>query len=491
MIALRLFILGWLLGLSPGNAVGQVRPARPAAIGARLDTIVPRLGNAFIRQPARVGLSIGIIDHGQAYFYNFGSIESGKHQLPTPHTVYEIGSISKTFAGLLLAHAVLEKRVRLDDDIRKYLPGPYPNLAYQNQPIKLVHLVNTTSRLPDNLPESLAHRPADADSAVAQIVEKLRTYTKQDFFADLHHARLDTVPGLLPRHSNVAAQLLVYILEGVYRASYAQLLARYIDQPLHLAGAAGAGPRAVGYNEKGHPMPFLDSPTATASALRYSTADMVRYLRHQLAEQDPAVVLAHRPAWGSLNVEAIGFNWNLEKTVDSQRKLQQSGGTFGHASYCELYPDRQFGVVLLANESDAGTQGSLQAVAEQLVAALYGVPPGLRALQKALLANGYQDAPAVFGAVQQQHPELHLTEDYVNTWAYRVLRRGQSEPALALFKLNVSLFPQSWNVYDSLAETYESTGAQQVAIENYRHSLALNPKNENATQHLQKLGALR
>jgi D-alanyl-D-alanine-carboxypeptidase/D-alanyl-D-alanine-endopeptidase len=490
MTALRLFILGWLLGLSLGHADGQVRPARPTAVGARLDTIVPRLGNAFMQQPARVGLSIGIVDHGQAYFYNFGSTERGKRQLPTPQTVYEIGSISKTFIGLLLARAVLEQRVRLDDDIRKYLPGPYPNLAYLNQPIKLVHLANTTSRLPDNLPESLAHRPADPDSAVAQIVKKLGTYTKQDFFADLHHARLDTVPGLLPGHSNVAAQLLVYILEGVYQMSYAQLLARYIDQPLHLASAAGAGPRAVGYNEKGHPMPFLDRPTATASALRYSTADMVQYLRHQLAEQDPAVGLAHRPAWGNPDVEAIGFNWNLEKTVDSQRKLQQSGGTFGYASYCELYPDRQFGVVLLANESDPGTQGSLQAVVEQLVEALYGVPPALQALQKALLANGYQDAAAVFGAVKKQHPELHLTEDYVNTWAYRVLRQGQPQPALALFKLNVSLFPQGWNAYDSLAEAYESTGAPQAAVENYRRSLALNPKNKNAAQHLQKLGAL-
>lgn len=491
MITLRLLAFGWLLGCSLGNAVGPGQPAPPAALQARLDAVVPRLGNAFIRQPARVGLSVGIIDHGRVYCYNFGSTEKGTRQLPTPQTVYEIGSISKTFAGLLLAHAVLEKRVRLDDDIRKYLPGPYPNLAYQNQPIKLVHLANTTSRLPDNLPESLAHRPADADSAVAQIVKKLRTYTKADFYADLHQARLDTVPGLLPRHSNVAAQLLVYILEGVYQASYAQLLARYIDQPLHLAGAAGAGPLAAGYNEKGHPMPFLDRPTATASALRYSTADLVRYLRYQLAEQDPAVVLTHQPAWGSLDVEAIGFNWNLEKTVDGQRLLQHAGGTFGHASYCALYPGRKLGIVLLANESDPGTQSSLQATAEQLVEALYGVPSALQALQKALTANGYHDARAVLGAVKKRYPALHLTEEYVNTWAYRVLRQGQAPQALALFKLNVSLFPQGWNAYDSLAEAYESLGAQQSAIENYRHSLALNPKNENATQHLQKLGAQR
>jgi D-alanyl-D-alanine-carboxypeptidase/D-alanyl-D-alanine-endopeptidase len=217
----------------------------------------------------------------------------------------------------------------------------------------------------------------------------------------------------------------------------------------------------------------------------------VKYLRYQLAEKDPAVHLTHQPTWGNLNEQAIGFNWNLEKTVDSKRVLQHSGGTFGCASYCELYPDQQLGLVLLTNESDRDTQGSLQAIAEQLVEGLYGVPAAVQAMRKTLEASGYRDAFAVYTAVRKQHPELHLTEDYVNSWGYRVLRQGHSQPALALFKLNVSLFPQGWNTYDSLAEVYESTGAQQLAIENYRHSLALNPKNENAMQHLQKLGVPR
>jgi D-alanyl-D-alanine-carboxypeptidase/D-alanyl-D-alanine-endopeptidase len=489
MTVTRFVLLSWLLAWPLAGAVGQGRPT-PAATKARLDTLVQRLGSAFSEQPTRVGLSVGIIKDNQTYFYNFGTTELGKRQLPTAQTVYEIGSVSKTFTSLLLAHAVLEKRVRLDDDIRKYLPGSYPNLVFAGQPIRLVHLANTTSRLPDNLPLPTAPRPADTDSAVAQAVRALRHYTKQNFYADLHQAQLDTLPGLLPRHSNVATQLLGYILESVYQTSYATLLARYIDSPLHLVGAAG--PPALGYNEKGHLMPAHTMPTALAAGgQRYSTADMVRYLRYQLREQDPAVKLTHQPTWGTLEEQAIGFNWNLEKTVDSHRKLQHSGGTFGYASYCELYPDLKLGIVLLTNESDQSTQGSLQVIAEQLVEGLYGVPSAVLALRKALVASNYADAVAVVKTVEAKHPELHLTEDYVNSWGYQLLRQGQPQPALALFKLNVSLFPQGWNAYDSLAEVYESTGAQQLAIENYRHSLALNPKNDNAAQHLQKLAASR
>ena len=492
MITTRLLILSCLFAAPWGRAVGQVRAVPPAATKARLDTIVQRLGTAFLQQPARVGLSFGIIENGQTYFYNFGSTEKGKQQLPTSQTVYEIGSISKTFTSLLLAHAVLEKRVSLNDDIRKYLPGAYPNLTFGGQPIKLVHLANTTSRLPDNLPEPTAARPADPDSAVAGIVKSLRTYTKQNFYDDLHQARLDTLPGLLPRHSNVATQLLAYILEGVYQAPYADLVARYINKPLQMNGLASAAPLLIGYNEKGHPMPRLDLPTVVAAGgLRYSAADMVKYLRYQLAEKDPAVVLAHQLTWGNAEAQAIGFNWNLEKTVDSKRKLQHSGGTFGCASYCEFYPAQKFGIILLSNESDRTTQSSLQATAGQVVEALYGVPPAMQALRKALAKSDFKNASATFAAVKKQYPDLHLTEEYVNIWGYQVLRRGQPQQALELFKLNVSLFPQGWNTYDSLAETYENLGAQQPAIDNYRRSLALNPKNDNAAQHLQKLGATR
>ncbi|MBO2009829.1 serine hydrolase domain-containing protein [Hymenobacter negativus] len=490
MPAIRFLTLTSLLALTLGTAAGQVQTAPPADAKARMDTVVQRLGTAFMKQPGRVGLSIGILRNGQSYFYNFGTVEKGKAQVATQNTVYEIGSISKTFTSLLLAHAVLEKRVNLNDDIRKYLPGAYPNLAFGGQPIKLVHLANTTSRLPDNLPENLFRR-ANPDSVAFLAVKNMRGYTKQNFLADLHQARLDTVPGLLPRHSNVATQLLAYILESVYKTSCADLLARYINQPLHLAGPTGTGPKATGYDGKGTAMPNITIETALAAGgLRYTPADLVKYLQYQLAESDKAVVLAHQPTWGQLDEQAIGFNWNLEKTVDSKRTLQHSGGTFGYASYCELYPELKYGIVLLANESDENTQGSLGATAEQIKEALYGVPPALQALRQALAASNYDHAPDVVAAVKKKHPELHLTEDYVNTWGYRELRQGQPQRALALFQLNVSLFPKGWNTYDSLAETYESTGAKPQAIENYRRSLTLNPKNDNAVAHLRKLGAL-
>ncbi|HEX8327386.1 MAG TPA: serine hydrolase [Hymenobacter sp.] len=472
-------------------AVGQLRPSTAAATTpAQLAAAVQRIGNAFIQQPSRVGLSVGIIKNGQTQFYNFGTTEKGKSLTPTKNTVYEIGSISKTFGSLLLAKAVVEKRVKLTDDVRQYLSGNYPNLVFEGKPIQLLHLANTTSGLPDNLPDRSAayQRRAKPDSIPFLMAESMKSYTKENFLADLRQVKLEAAPGLTARHSNAAAQLLGYVLENVYKRPYPELVAEYINKPLQLKGATD-GPLPVGYNERGTPMPDFRVATMYASGgLQYSAADMTRYLQYQLNEADAAVALSHRPAFGQPE-DAVGLNWVLSKTVDSKRLVDHTGGTFGFASYCALYPELKFGIVLLSNESDPGTQSSLRAMAEEVLEAAYGTSPALAALQAELLRRNYALAPEAVAKVKKQHPELLLTEEYVNIWGYELARGGKPKQALEIFKLNVSMYPKAWNVYDSLGETYELLGDRTLAIKNYKQSLALNPNNTGAVDYLKKVGS--
>lgn len=99
-----------------------------------LDVHIKNLGQDLMKEKQSVGLSIGVYNDGKTYFYNFGTTEKGKETNVTENTVYEIGSITKTFMSFLLAKAVTEKKVTLNDDIRKYLDGEYPNLEYSNKP---------------------------------------------------------------------------------------------------------------------------------------------------------------------------------------------------------------------------------------------------------------------------------------------------------------------------------------------------------------------
>ncbi|HEY7911454.1 MAG TPA: tetratricopeptide repeat protein, partial [Blastocatellia bacterium] len=82
-----------------------------------------------------------------------------------------------------------------------------------------------------------------------------------------------------------------------------------------------------------------------------------------------------------------------------------------------------------------------------------------------------------------------FSEPELNGLGYRLLAMKKVKEAIEVFKLNVEAYPQSSNVYDSLAEAYMTNGDKELAIKNYKRSLELNPQNTNAAETLKKLNA--
>lgn len=80
-----------------------------------------------------------------------------------------------------------------------------------------------------------------------------------------------------------------------------------------------------------------------------------------------------------------------------------------------------------------------------------------------------------------------IDEKYLNSLGYEVLREKNFEKAIAIFKINVALYPKSSNVYDSLAEAYMKSGDTLKSIENYKISLAFDSGNFRAKNQLKKL----
>ena len=84
--------------------------------------------------------------------------------------------------------------------------------------------------------------------------------------------------------------------------------------------------------------------------------------------------------------------------------------------------------------------------------------------------------------------ELLPPEQLVNSMGYSLLYElREVDKAIGLFKLNVSLYPKSFNAYNSLAESYLVKGDRAQAVTNYETSLRLNPENQKAKDQLQKL----
>jgi dienelactone hydrolase len=115
------------------------------------------------------------------------------------------------------------------------------------------------------------------------------------------------------------------------------------------------------------------------------------------------------------------------------------------------------------------------------------IPATLDAFRAELGRRGFDHASALYAEMLKDQPDFKLDEGAVNLWAYDLMEKNHLTEATELFKLNVQVFPSSWNAYDSLGEAYMKAGQRQLAIDNYKKSLELNPANDNAKEQLKVL----
>ena len=337
------------------------------------DSIIHQSVLSYLKNNARVGISVGIYHNNKTMTYHYGSTQKGKQVLPSNKTIYEIGSISKTFTGTLLAQAVIDKKVKLEDDVRMYLDDEYPNLEFQGHPIQLAHLVSHISGLPNFLPDNPElFQNTSQDSLPFVLTRILDNYSKQDFLNDLHKVKIDTIPGTKFRYSNSSPQLLKYILERVYQKSFAELLNMFIFKPLKMNHTSSKYKKvkvkhlAKGYNNKGNQMPNIPENLDAAGGIFSTIPDMLHYLKFHLDETNEVVALSHKVTTGDIDTYALGLNWQETITQKKHKKIWQSGGTFGFSSYAVVYPELNISIVLLTNEADSTAQTELGQIADKI-----------------------------------------------------------------------------------------------------------------------------
>ena len=352
--------------------------AQPATVdSAPFDTAVRELGRAWLVDNAGVGLSIGVYENGKRHFYNFGTVQVDSNKIPTQDTVYEIGTLTKVFSGQLLARAVVEGRASLNDEATKYLDEPYPNFENTGEKIRVVHLANMTSQLLDLIPDVSQVRNVPGELLTVTRMHVFERYTRTEFLRQLHFLAPRLPPGEELSPSNVAAMLLGVVLEKIYGEPFETLLANEIEKPIRMGRGTAPDPKrlARGYNPENQPLPpFSPGILLSSSALRYSTDDLLKFAAWQMVERDASVKLAHQPTWNTRDKsEGVALFWLVGQSPVG-RRLQFSGGTYGFASFCDLYPEARVAVVLLSNKAADGAQASLRALSAKLV--LLVAPPG-------------------------------------------------------------------------------------------------------------------
>jgi CubicO group peptidase (beta-lactamase class C family) len=277
------------------------------------------------------------------------------------------------FSGQILARAVVEGRASPGDDVEKFLEEPYPNLENAGERVRLVHLSNWTSGLADNIPDLSQVRPVPGQSAAATHMRVFGAYSRGEFLRQLHRVKPQRQPGIEPGSANVAHMLLGVVLEKIYGEPFATTLSREIEKPLRMASGAAPDTKrlATGYTSDGEALPPFESRMSLASnSLRYSAADLLRFASWQLVERDASVKLAHKPTWTSGDGRnALAYYWIVGESPHG-RRLRVTGGTYGFAGLCELYPDSKLAIVVLSNKATDGAQETLRALSARIVETL-------------------------------------------------------------------------------------------------------------------------
>lgn len=333
-----------------------------------LDSAINGAATDFMANACHVGLSIAIASGKETKFYNYGSTSRTGHKLPNADSIYEIGSVTKTFTGALAAKAIVDHRMELDADFRKYLPQSYPNLVSDGHPITLRTLATHRSGLPRDLPSTddlFAH--PDYERLPNQMIARDSGYDRSRYLRELHTVRLTSEPGSWEVYSNLGIKVIGFGLEKVYGIPFEMLMKEEILDPVQMSSTALVlnaeqhGRLVQGYSRGENPMPYHLRNAGAAYGLYSTTRDMARYIHWQLDESDAVIHLAHSLLHGdAANGRALIWNLTLDR---GSRVLWHGGGTFGMTSQVVLFPDEEQGYVLLANDACKGTEDALKDIA--------------------------------------------------------------------------------------------------------------------------------
>lgn len=342
-----------------------------------LETEIDEIAENLIKQPLLHSTSIGVVYRGKEIIRHRGDMLVGRPSPPTDATLYEVGSLSKTLAGTLMANAVLERKLGLDDDVRMYLSEPYPNLQYKGEPIRIRHLLTHTSGLPNMLPER-------ANTVLANFTDQrtpneinavYANYGQVDFFKDLHAVEIPRMPGKKYAYSSAGTELTAHVLETIYQRDYESLLRGFFSDSAAMTGIriglsdAEADRLAIGYHSDNPvattPMPQL--PWGASGNVKATVPDMLKYLKFQLAN-GAVVKESHRSLVEFDSEFSIGYFWNI--VTDERLKgvyYAHHGGVPRSQCYIYIVPKYDLGIFVITNQSGDQTANAMEAAIDTLV----------------------------------------------------------------------------------------------------------------------------
>jgi len=327
-----------------------------------------------VKSNVRMGAAVGVIDKaGNPHEFYFGSLSKTREASPDSHSLFELGSITKSFTATLLAQMILDEKISLEDELASLLPeGEVTVPQWEGTRITMEHLATHTSGLPKAPQNSAQPKPEvydPYDLYAASTTEIVYDYLNS-------YCQLLFEPGTQYSYSNTGMGLVGHVLGLIDGSSYEDVLRNDLLEPMGLNQTSlFISEDQIPFLAPGHDE-GLDSVRnyhaneifQGAGFLKSSLHDMLIYLQAQMGlletPLDEAIELTHQPHFevggvtyndrdGYYNL-SIGLAWHIDVLPEGYTFYWHGGRTNGYMAYMAFDLETLTGTVILCNQSYAG-----------------------------------------------------------------------------------------------------------------------------------------
>jgi CubicO group peptidase (beta-lactamase class C family) len=311
------------------------------------DSIIHEQVKTFFSKTKAPGLMIGVSQNGKRNFYSYGLSDSASKKTFGPTTIFEIGSITKTFSANLLFQLHEEGLLDMEKPVSSFLPPSTGNDTVLNK-IILKKIASQQSGLP--------RLPSNLDKIKEYALMQPYKYYKKEYLYQYLSTLKNITPGKYA-YSNLGFGLLSTIEENASGLSFESLLKKYIFNPLSMNNSytgvkAMTADTATGYFY-GRPADYWDFDClAGAGAIKSNAADMLSYLEAHYSNQpekfSTIVQKITVPVGPAAPGMQICYGWHTLEDL-KHRVFWHNGGTYGFSTFAAFEPISKTSIILAAN----------------------------------------------------------------------------------------------------------------------------------------------
>lgn len=321
--------------------------------------------NKLLSTSEMTALSVTVVTEDVVNTYHFGEFIDGSK--PSDTTIYDVGSITKTHVGLVLAQAVSDGLVGLDTPVSQYLDSINNDaLTFQDTAITVRHLATHTSGLPTDLScTSVALTPDERLTC-------FNNHDDEDLLRVLNEYKLKKIPGRQYQYSNAGIRVLGLILEELYDTTLEKLLQVIVfkstgqNETYTFLTENQRDSWRLGSHENGLPTPDASSYFNAAGGLKSTAQDMGKYISFYLKDDNKLAKKALTLLAGEEDGLGRAYMWNTFR-LDSEGQYYHGGGTFGTSAWISIYPKEKLGIFLVTPYASETAQQQLNMASNNII----------------------------------------------------------------------------------------------------------------------------